>query len=313
MHHGSHVLCEKPAAATVRDVDRMIEAEAKSGRRVAVGFQWSFTPSIRRLKEDIAGGILGKPVLLKSLCLWPRDESYYNRSEWAGRLRDHEGRWVLDSPANNAMAHDLHNMLYLLGDDAANSAEPIEVVAETYQANEIESFDTAAVRVRADDGAELLFFGSHAVPVEVGPVFAFEFTDAVAEYAGGSCPVVARFRDGSTKEYPSPQGEPHSLKLWAFLEAIACGSPIPCGLQAARAHTVCVNGIHTSVPVSRRLPAEITKRSGPVGRRLTYVEGLAETLRECYERAALPSELGRPWAHPGRCVSLRDENLIPEG
>ncbi len=304
LEHGSHVLCEKPAAATAWDVDRMIEAEAQSGRRVAVGFQWSFTSSIRRLKQDIRDGVFGKPVRLRSLCLWPRDESYYNRNDWAGRLRDKAGHLVLDSPVNNAMAHDLHNLLYLIGADAASSAEPVELVAEAYRANEIDSFDTAAVRVHTESGVEVLFLGSHAVSEESDPAFTLEFTSGVVRYDGGYAPIAARFGEGLTKEYPSPQQEPHAAKLWAFLEAITQRGPVACGLEAARAHTVCVGGVHASVPTAAVFPAEIIKRSGSPGRKLTYAQGLAETLRECYTQAALPGELGVPWACAGRRVRL---------
>ena len=50
LEHGSHVLCEKPAAASVEEVDRMIEARNRSGRFVAIGFQWSFSGSMQALK-----------------------------------------------------------------------------------------------------------------------------------------------------------------------------------------------------------------------------------------------------------------------
>src|SRR5512136_150523 len=103
--HGSHVLCEKPAAGTIQEVWRMREAEEASGRRVAIGYQWSFSPAIQAIKKDITDGRFGAPKRLKCLYLWPRDEKYYRRNSWAGRMRDDAGRWILDSPAQNAMAH----------------------------------------------------------------------------------------------------------------------------------------------------------------------------------------------------------------
>ena len=48
--------------------------------------------------------------------LWPRDERYYSRNGWAGVKRTNDGTWILDSPTNNACAHFLHNMFYVLGD-----------------------------------------------------------------------------------------------------------------------------------------------------------------------------------------------------
>ena len=112
---GSHVLCEKPAAGTIQEVRAAIEAEKAAGRWVAVGYQWSFSPAVQALKEDIRTGLFGAAKRFKCLYLWPRDEGYYTRNDWAGKRRDAEGAWVLDSPVQNAMAHDLHNMFYVLG------------------------------------------------------------------------------------------------------------------------------------------------------------------------------------------------------
>ena len=46
---------------------------------------------------------------------FPRPLSYFKRNDWAGHLRTPAGEDVLDSPLNNATAHYLHNMLYVLG------------------------------------------------------------------------------------------------------------------------------------------------------------------------------------------------------
>ena len=127
---GSHVLCEKPLAATVQDAGRIIRSRNESGKQVAVGYQWSFSMAIRALKENVLNGDFGKPIRLKTLHLWPRDEKYYRRNEWAGRKCDASGGWILDSPANNAFAHELHNMFFLLGGRIDRSCLPVEVMAK---------------------------------------------------------------------------------------------------------------------------------------------------------------------------------------
>lgn len=310
---GSYVLCEKPAAATVQEVDQMIENRDRAGRWVAIGYQWSHSSSIRQLKQDIQAGLFGRPRRLKSLCLWPRDASYYGRNNWAGRLRDDQGRWILDSPANNAMAHDLHNMLYVLGDRPDASAVPAEVTAETYRANQIENFDTMAVRVRTVGGVEILFFGSHAARENADPVFKYEFDNAVASFAGGQSPIVAQFKNGTRKEYPSPLSEPQAAKLSICVDAIFGGPKIPCGLETARSHTICLNGIHDSMPEATAFPPELVEQTGEGAKRLTYIEELPVIWRGCYERAELPSEIGVSWARRGRAVDVRDYAWYPGG
>ncbi|MFH1748884.1 MAG: Gfo/Idh/MocA family oxidoreductase [Planctomycetota bacterium] len=313
LEQGSFVLCEKPPAATVQEVDRMIETSGRTGRWVAVGYQWSYTEPIQQLKQDIQAGLFGTPRRLKTLCLWPRDESYYHRNTWAGRVRHDQGEWVLDSPANNAMAHFLHNALYLLGSRADTSAEPIDIVAELYRANEIENFDTAAMRIHTAAGAEILFYGSHAVVEELGPVCSYEFTKATIECAGLSAPIQARFNDGSVKHYASPEGEPHSRKLWACVKAVAEDAAIPCGLRAARSHTLCINGAQDSVSRIVDFPPALIHVRGTAPSRLTWVAGLPDVLRRCYTDGVLPSELSVPWARPGSKISLEGYRRFPGG
>lgn len=75
LERGSHALCEKPAAGTIQEVRRMMEAEKASGRWAAVGYQWSFSGAVQALKKDISSGLFGRAKRMKCLYLWPRDEA----------------------------------------------------------------------------------------------------------------------------------------------------------------------------------------------------------------------------------------------
>ena len=136
------MLCEKPAAGTVQEVLRMREAERTAGRWVAVGFQWSFSAAIQALKDDIRTGVYGRPHRLKCLYLWPRDAAYYGGTTGPGNGTTPRGPGSWTVRSNNAMAHDLHNMFYVLGKEKETSARPAEVEAELYRAHDIENFDT---------------------------------------------------------------------------------------------------------------------------------------------------------------------------
>jgi predicted dehydrogenase len=313
LSHGSHVLCEKPAAATVQEVDSMIRARDQAGKLVAIGYQWSFSTAIQQLKRDILAGAFGALRRLRSLCLWPRDEVYYHRNNWAGKQRTAEGAWILDSPVNNAMAHDLHNMLYILGPSIDRSAQPVEITAELYRANAIENFDTAALRVRTDDGAEILFYGSHAVAEDCGPEFCFEFERARITYTTGRDPIVAHFADATSRSYGGPNETPQDTKLWTCLASLAGQAAIPCGLEAARAQTLCANGAQDSAGTPHEFPPALLRVNGQAPRRLTWVNGLADALQRCYEAGALPSELGTDWARAGRQMPLAGYRRFPGG
>src|SRR5688572_7085381 len=137
LQSGSNVLCEKPLCVTPQQASKMIEARDASRRQVSIGYQWSFSPAIEQLKRDVIAGVLGEPRRLTTMVLWPRDEMYYRRNKWAGKLYTGQGHPVFDSPVNNACAHYLHNMFYVLGDRPESSGVPARVMAELYRANGI--------------------------------------------------------------------------------------------------------------------------------------------------------------------------------
>jgi predicted dehydrogenase len=310
---GCHVLCEKPVAATVQEVRRMIAAREAARRVVAVGYQWSFYHAIRALKRDLLDGVYGRPLRFRTLVLWPRTHAYYRRSSWAGALRSPQGDWVLDSPVNNACAHYLHNMLYLLGPAEDRSAPPVSVTAELARANAITNYDTAALRARTAAGAELLFVTSHAVDQACGPAFELECEAGSVRLSGGSQTIEGLPRGGARREYPLTQDQ-ELLKLTVTLEALRSGAPVPCGLETAMAQTLVMDGAHDSAPRIVEFAAADTRTlEQPNNDTLTCVPGLLEQLKACYDAWCLPSEAGARWAVPGRTVDLCEYRAFPSG
>lgn len=312
LKYNSNVLCEKPVAATVQEVDQMIETRDKTGLTVAVGFQWAYDPSFQLLKRDVIDGLLGRPKRLKTLVLWPRDTMYYKRI-WAGKKRDSDGSWILDSVANNATAHFLHNMLHLLGEKEELSANPIEVTAELYRANAIENFDTSAIKIITDVGAEILFYASHAVKNLLGPVFLYEFEDAIVAYNDPDLPqssnrLIARFKSGKIKEYGTPN-HGSMRKLWVTIDVIRGLDKNPCPLESARSHTLCINGAQESMPDIIEFPEEIIRREGdPI---INWVDGLEDVLKDCYKNWRLPAETNVSWAKSGKKILLANYRYFP--
>jgi myo-inositol 2-dehydrogenase/D-chiro-inositol 1-dehydrogenase len=64
---GKPVLCEKPLATTEADCSAILDAEAAFGRRlVQVGFMRRFDPQYLAMKETIASGAIGAPLIFQS-------------------------------------------------------------------------------------------------------------------------------------------------------------------------------------------------------------------------------------------------------
>ena len=104
LENGANVLVEKPAAGSGAAIRRMMEAEKKSGKFVAVGFQHIYGREIQFLKQYLLTGRVGRVESIVCKGLWPRADQYYRRNNWAGRRAAADGTPVWDSPINNAFA-----------------------------------------------------------------------------------------------------------------------------------------------------------------------------------------------------------------
>lgn len=301
LEQGSHVLCEKPLSATVEQARQMIAARDRAGRVVGIGYQWSFCDAIQNLKRDIRAGRFGRPKRFRTMVLWPRDEQYYTRNSWVGRRYDpNTGAPVFDSPVNNACAHFLHNMLYVLGEAVDRSAVPDSVTAELYRANDIENYDTAAIRCMTRGGVELLFYVSHAVEDEAGPSCIYEFEDATVQCEGDSGQLVAHLRGGTTINYGVPASSVDITKLWRTAHAIEHGTPIECGIEASMSQTQVMCAAQRSVTEIVDFPRDLVRAETNDGARRLYVDGLGTVLNRCFLEGHLPSEQGVAWAQSGR-------------
>ena len=226
-------------------------------------------------QRDISAGRYGRPKRLRTRVYWPRDEKYYSRSSWAGRQRDQDGRPVFDSPANNACAHHLHNMFYVLGDAPQHSDWPRTVQAELYRAHPIENYDTIAFRCWTEHGTEILFFASHATKTQRDPAFAYEFETGTIHYGGkfGDF-IVAECADGTRVEYGSPASAESAEKLFDVLESIRNNTPVVCGPEAAVRQTACIYAAQQSTPAIVDFPRDLVVIEGQVGERQTHVKDL---------------------------------------
>ncbi len=288
LKNGSNVLCDKPLSATVEEADELIRVRDESGKWVMIGYQWSYSTAIQNLKRDILRGLFGKPEKFKALCLWPRDDTYYNRNNWAGKIKDSEGRWILDSPANNAMAHFIHNLFYMSGDDQYSSSGPKEVSAELYRVNPIETYDTAICRVITHNDVELLFYGSHTTQKNVNPIFRLEFENAVIDFGENSDTIKVSLCKMESKEYGSPDDDLQFKKLFDAVECVRHPSPIVCSPEAARSQTLCINAMQEFLPEASALPESKIHRDEKEKR--WWVEGLDDLLLDCYQKGILPGK-----------------------
>ena len=283
--HGSYVLCEKPAAPTVEEVEAMIQAEKDTGRFIAIGYQRCFSDAILALKKDILAGVLGKPVSTKFLMASARSLDYYSRGGgYAGQVHTKDGRIILDSPASNACAHYLQEMLFLLGSEMDVTAEPKLVSGECYRANNITNFDTCTLKMTVNENVPVFFAASHAI--EVGSIVRVQhnFENAIVTIEGGL--LTATFNDGTVKEYGNPSVDQYTHKILHCLDAIKNGTKPVCNVKTALPHIKLIHDVYRNIPIS-----DFTDNEKISTEEKIYVPGLGDKLLAAYENTCLLSEV----------------------
>ncbi|HUT59170.1 MAG TPA: Gfo/Idh/MocA family oxidoreductase [Phycisphaerae bacterium] len=289
---GFHVHLEKPPAATIQEVDEMQAAIDKAGVRCVVGFQEMWSPGIRTIKQRISGGRFGKIRAITCCAGWPRDDAYYARNNWAGKLRL-AGRWVLDGPATNALSHQMTNVLYLACSDADAYAQPTAIRAELYAAAPIESHDTAAIEIRTDVGVPVHFLVSHCSAEQFGPVIDIEAEHAHAVW--GPQGVEIQYADGTQESWADGGEEDFRDAMVRGFLGYLSGGPVAdlrCQLADARKMVLVIDGAHESSKRIHRIGKEHFRVVGvATDRRRTIIEGIDDALTKAARQRCLLSDL----------------------
>lgn len=138
---GKHVICEKPLARSLAEVDA-IEAAADAAQRfVFPVFQYRFGHATRQLRALMEAGLAGRAFTASLETHWNRDSAYY-ANPWRGTWAGESGGAVLGHAIH---AHDL--LCHVLGPVAELFA-----FCET-RVNAIEVEDCAAISLRMVNGA----------------------------------------------------------------------------------------------------------------------------------------------------------------
>ncbi len=159
--HGKHVLSEKPMALTLAGADTMIEAAARNGVKLGIGFMRPYSPVQEQVRAWLAAGKLGRPLAYHSMD--------------ARELRPK--REMHDANANGGPVIDMGVHLF---DGWARlfDSEPVEVYAQGHKLaagrpeiahiREV-AVDTATVLVRYASGDTGTFVCSWGLPPGVVP------------------------------------------------------------------------------------------------------------------------------------------------
>jgi predicted dehydrogenase len=256
---GKHLVVEKPIDVTVAAADRLLAAAASAGVRLTVISQHRFDAGLRRLRELVDQGRLGRLVLGDAVVKWYRSQGYYDSGDWRGtRALDGGGALM------NQGVHYADLLCWIMG-----PVDEVTALCAT-QAHAIEVEDVAIALLRFRSGAVGMLQATTAaypgfperlevsgtggsVIVEAGDIRAEELADEKGEvgaYGAESRP--AEPAGGTAAADPAALATTaHRAQLADFLAALdSGGQPLVTGEQA-RAAVAVIRAVYDSAQSGR--------------------------------------------------------------
>jgi UDP-N-acetyl-2-amino-2-deoxyglucuronate dehydrogenase len=262
---GKHVVVEKPLDVSLAAADRIIDAEKRSGRTVAVISQHRFDRSTEKVLQAVRDGHLGTVTSAIASHAWWRGQTYYDSGDW-------RGTWALDGGGAimNQTVHTINLMVTAVG-------TPVEVFAYTgcLAHERIEVEDTAVAVVKFASGAlgmihgttaaypgldaSLRVFGSKGSAVISNDELVFLHGNA------GDAPEIAMSEmtglnqvtaDDALSPEDVPLGHAHRRQLADFVDAVRTGRPPRVGTADARTSLSVILALYESAATGRPVRLE---------------------------------------------------------
>ncbi len=109
--HGKHVLCEKPLAMNAGEVEHMLAAAERHGVRLGVAQNMRYNLSLARMREWVADGTVGKPVLAQA--------QFAYSAKGSPRTWIYDPKLALGGPIGDVGIHCIDALRYVLRTDVS--------------------------------------------------------------------------------------------------------------------------------------------------------------------------------------------------
>ncbi len=247
MNHGVSVLMEKPAAVTEDVAKAMIfTSQCHPELFALIAFQFLYTPETEAMKKLLLSGQSGELKKIKVRCAVARNDAYYSRNNWAGRIFMPGGAPVYDSPLSNAFAHYLNLALFVSGPDmeSCSRIETLEDVRLFRARRGIENFDSCDFVVNTDGNVAVHVSMSHTVEKTEWPNLTFEF-DSGSKLVWTPSEWILFSASGTPVQQNIFKNDPQ-YEMFRSVALLAAGEGAPhqiCTLETALEHTRCVEAV----------------------------------------------------------------------
>lgn len=240
-----HAICEKPLVSSIQQVDQLIAAEARAGRRVMPIFQYRFGHGLQKLKLLVDQGLAGRAYLATVDVSWRRRAAYY-AVPWRGTWRTERGGALLGHAI-----HATDMLTYILGPVKSVFARTTTLV------NPIEVEDCAAVAFELADGALATLGVTLGSPAEITR-HRFSFSGLSAEsntrpytssgepwtFTGDTPESAAQIDAALARFTPLPEG--FEGQFYRLYDALRDGAELPVTLADARRSLELITAMYAS-------------------------------------------------------------------
>ena len=246
---GKHVICEKPVAGSLKEVDDLIRAEAASQCRVMPIFQYRFGHGLQKLKFLVEEGVAGRAYLTTVETAWRRRADYY--ATWHGRWETELGGALVTLAVH---AHDA--LTYILGPISRVLAHTTTLV------NPIETEDCVTASLEMADGSLASLSVTTGSTVQISRHrFCFHNLTAVSNtepyantadpwtFTGDSPEMDAEIEGALARFAPLPEG--FEGQFYRFYQALQHDSALPVTLPEARASLELITAIYHSAEMGQ--------------------------------------------------------------
>ncbi|HUY80137.1 MAG TPA: Gfo/Idh/MocA family oxidoreductase [Acidobacteriaceae bacterium] len=111
LRHGKHVLCEKPLAMSIGEAERMQAAAENLGVKLGVAQNMRYNRSLARMREWIAEGSVGKPVLAQA--------QFAYSAKGSPRTWIYDPKLALGGPIGDVGIHCIDALRYVLNSNVS--------------------------------------------------------------------------------------------------------------------------------------------------------------------------------------------------
>ncbi len=245
---GKHIFSEKPLALTLHGCDAAIAAVEAAGVKLQVGFMRRYDPAHMAAKQKIDEGLIGTPVMFKSVGRDPRRTSL----EFA--KRENSGGLIMDMGI-----HDFDLARWLMGSEVKRvfSEGGCLVYPELKEVNDI---DNAVISLKFENGAV------GAVDVSRNAVYGYDVRTEVMGSEGSlfigkeqQTPLLIKTRAGIIHDtvpyFMERFGEAYAAEIKDFIACLESGKvPTVTGEDGRKATAI---GLAATISLDESRPVEL--------------------------------------------------------